>query len=690
MPSPDQQLIDSRDLAKWLGLIALVFVGSWALAAVASPVDAVTTVSAAFRAQIESLLWAGAYLAGALGIGLLAGRPLGARLPVTLVWTLGLAIQLFLSHLLGWLGIVGDALGPAAGLVVAWLIPGVGVAALMAHAGKRGSAWRVGPPPLGLLAIVPGASLLLAAAVVPPGWLWASEFGGYDTLAYHLSLPKDWLADGRLTTLQTNVYSALPSSMEAAFYHLGAMMGGVGDPVALIMSGAWLTASKTLHALIALLAAATLAEAARAIAPEGRRLSATSAAVASGLLLATPWVVVTGSMAYNELCVVALAGGATLAAACSELSPERRSLLAGLLLAAAAAAKPTAVFLAGPTVAAVLLMRTPLKHWARAVYPGVLAGTIVLTPWLVRNALATGNPVFPYATELFGTGHWSAEQAARWAMGHRFDGSIIDRIAAAVLPQSDTGTTVERFRGLSNPQWGGFWPLSLAAFAALFAVKPFRAAGGPLAVGLGVGIVFWLLLTHVQSRFLIPLAVPAVAAVGLATAVDRHRIAVTFAAIVAAGHGLLSVGHWLDEREGEAALALAAGPPIFLQTEPADEPAVTAKAFVNRELDDPSTRVLLLGDAAGLYWLPRTTAVTTWDRHPVVGVIEAAPDDPGSWASALVGLGYTHLVVSPHELARLRASGWLDPALTEDRLEELLSLPGRSAFPDATLIELAP
>ena len=53
----------------------------------------------------------------------------------------------------------------------------------------------------------PAVAVLLVAACSAPGWLWASEFGGYDALSYHLQLPKEWLHLKKITTLDHNVYS---------------------------------------------------------------------------------------------------------------------------------------------------------------------------------------------------------------------------------------------------------------------------------------------------------------------------------------------------------------------------------------------------------------------------------------------------------------------------------------------------
>ena len=51
---------------------------------------------------------------------------------------------------------------------------------------------------LTLTVFTPIIGMLAAAACIAPGYIWPSEFLQFDTLAYHLQLPKEWLADGAL------------------------------------------------------------------------------------------------------------------------------------------------------------------------------------------------------------------------------------------------------------------------------------------------------------------------------------------------------------------------------------------------------------------------------------------------------------------------------------------------------------
>ena len=95
---------------------------------------------------------------------------------------------------------------------------------------------------------------MLAAALVPAGYLWSTEFGAYDALSYHLQSPREWLASGAMRPLPHLAYAGLPSFVEGAFMHLMALRADAREAA---------IACQLLHACMALTAAATLREAVR-------------------------------------------------------------------------------------------------------------------------------------------------------------------------------------------------------------------------------------------------------------------------------------------------------------------------------------------------------------------------------------------------------------------------------------------
>src|SRR5205823_573772 len=129
------------------------------------------------------------------------------------------------------------------------------------------------------------------------------------------------------------------------------------------------------------------------------------------------------------------------------------------------------------------------------------AGVIVtFSPWLLKNAVFTGNPVFPLARSIFHerAGIWDDDGAARWQEGH--------------LPGPEDRTIARRFGRLfteviANELYGAVIVIGLAAlvFAALFRSR-FRFDGpgfSPAVWLIGGAVIVWLFFTHLVDRFAI-------------------------------------------------------------------------------------------------------------------------------------------------------------------------------------------
>jgi hypothetical protein len=197
---------------------------------------------------------------------------------------LGVAFMLVLDASLGALGILQESGG-----LGAWAVVLVGFALVITQLRRVLRPSILLPWPVWVAA--PAIAVLLLAACSAPGWLWASEFGGYDALSYHLQLPKEWHELGRITPLDHNVYSYLPGYVEAAYYHLAVLHG---DGIASVY------ASQLLHAGFALMTAGVVARIAWHLG--GRTVGAAAAAI----VLGTPWTIVVGSLGYNEMAVAFL------------------------------------------------------------------------------------------------------------------------------------------------------------------------------------------------------------------------------------------------------------------------------------------------------------------------------------------------------------------------------------------------
>ena len=650
---------------------------------------------------------AGLYIAGGMGYGLLMGRAIGKRLEARreIEAAAGLALMLSVTHALGVLGLLNRS--------TATVTVGLGVAVLMVDIVRRVRGGAAGAAGAGgslvWLAALPAGVVLAIASSSAPGWLWGSEFGGFDALSYHLTLPGEWIAAGRVWPMEHNVYSFLPGFVEAGFMHV-ALLSGAGGAHAMIDGEGWrLLGAQWLHAGLAVVAAWVVAGVARGVAREcgaDARAAGLAAAVAGGLTLALPWVVVVGSLAYNEMAMVLFGAGAMLAARERGAAAGVRGVLVGALVGAACCAKPTALFMIGPAAGVMMLAAAPKREWMVLVSVGAIAGAAMLMPWLVRNALACGNPVFPALSGVFGSGHWTAEQVSRFAAAHQFEGSMMERVRVALWsdPNGAAGAGgVMRWRGLTNPQWGLLFPLAAAAGAAIAVRRAeIGKAGRVIAAALGAGLVMqvmaWMMLTHVQARFLMPTIVTAVPLIAVAVAMQRRAAGVAAGAVIVLGHAVATVAVFGGERGGAPGALLVGGAGVFIGEpyEPMlhDEMpiAATNRAVKMARERGEAAGVLLVGGSTPLYFKAEVTWATTWDESLLARLMrehERAGEGAGrAVAAGLRERGIGFVLVDAGELVRLERSGWLDEALGLERVmaqleaecEMVASWPGQALF----------
>ncbi len=488
------------------------------------------------------------------------------------------------------------------------------------------------------LAVALGCSLgvLLFAATLAPGSVWAIEARGYDALEYHLQAPREYYEAGRVHVLPHNVYAQFPQQMEMLYLLLMHLRGG---PWAAAI------ACQLLHAACAILAVGTLA-----LWLPGRwpRRAA--------LLLAgtTPWLVVTGSLAYVEAGLVLFAvqaAGLLIGALRARSAGWETALLSGLCAGLAAGCKYTAVALvAAPLVAGWLLV--PMAWSRRVRLAGVaLAGVVVaFGPWMLRNAAWTGNPVYPLAWSLFDGRGLSPEQHRQWTRAHSLpDATPRQRMAIAAR---ELLGTLEGWRAFRPSLFGpAVWML---AAVGLLAVRDRIAAllGGWLLAAL----LIWMFATHIPGRFAIPAIVPAVwlAGRGFAHAIDggavRLRVALlTAIAVLGGGMNLLTVGqlvqteqaHW--RRLGLDLAQLVDATPAFQAAHPASSLPAGASVWI-------------VGDAAVFYVRSPMHYTVVFSRDPWIEYCQVHRDDPAACVQWLRGRDVDFVAFAWGEIERLRAT----------------------------------
>ena len=569
------------------------------------------------------------------------------------------------------------------------------------------------------LAVVPFAALALIVATAPPGVLWPAEGNGYDVLEYHLAVPKQYYEAGRIFFLANNAYSNFPFNAEMLYLLAMVLRGG---PIEGIML------AQMFNAAMAFLFVAAIWAAAR---PFGSP-AALVAAVAAGTC---GWLVYLSGVAYVEnamLLFTALAfaawvrwaffvpclpegraGGATGAA--SPAHGESWALLAGLFVGLACGCKYTA----GPLVAVPLGLGLAAAGGRRSVSNRVgpfspdrvdlappasrrerggllrslalyVLGIVVsFAPWLLKNAVFCGNPVFPQATAALGyrPGIWNPECEHRWARGH--------------LPAPELRSPAGRLRAtwqavVAEPLVGpAIWLLAVWGFG----VHAKRA--WPLGAIILVQIILWVALTHLAGRFAVPVIPPlvllaATVAGGKPSTTGSPRRSqpawqdarppgraagcipplVYAVVLLGAGANLYHVGGLYYDRTRfrtvDGRVEKIAWPGQVQWFTEGQWPGTAHLGFINRELP-ANAKVRLVADARSLYVLRACDYCVVFNPDPLAAAVRESGDAAGV-LDRLRRSGWTHLYVDWLEMRRLRATYGFPPEIREElfvRLEKV-------------------
>lgn len=631
---------------------------------------------------------------GAAGYGWLINTRIRQGGGLVLQTGIGMAAMLLANWLLAWAGGLNQ--------ITAWLLPLIGTGLLLWSVRARLFGGPAGAPrlPWSIIIAMPALGLLLTACACPPGTLWSVEAWGYDVLSYHLQLPREWLAAGRMSGLHHNVYSYLPSLGETLYMLIGAAGGSMYGGI---------YASQLFHASLALYTALALA------ALVARYSDMTAGILVGAVFLAVPWVIVTGSLAYNEMFAAAFGAAALLAI----FDPKRTltpkdAAIAGALVGCATLAKLTAGVMFALPVGLILLLpgRMRFGETCRSATTAAIAGLLTLSPYLVRNTLDTGNPVFPLATGVFATGHWDQDLAARWRKGHHVEATHGERLKSLDyqwLRNTGYGAVAGRQRVRESAEQESrniarfhteygvplLWLWVAAGTSAALLSRATRRVGVGLLIMIAVQLVIWLGFTHFQSRFLIPTLVPGCVLLGLGAAnISRPSLRGIVGATLALALTLLSFTVFFRQTlrfTGEQFM-----PYQIIDSLPREDRLESPQ---NLDNDHPINRLphdsktLLVADNARLLTLRRPLVYhSAFDANPLGDLIRRHPDDPAAVTAALRYQGITHVWVHFSELERLHATYGFDNAVTAPSISVFAAAGWRITWRDpsgvAVLFEL--
>ena len=353
----------------------------------------------------------------------------------------------------------------------------------------------------------------------------------FDVVEYHLGGPKEWFQQGHIARLPHNVYTSFPFLTEMLLL------------CGMVLRGDWESGALAGQAAVA----GFVPLAALGLFATGRRwFNSAAGSLAALVWLTTPWAYRIAIVAYAEgglACYLfaALAVGlrivwgeadGQLAAssenAASAEKPEGRTphplpttkaavpeargegtkqrliALCGLLAGSAMACKytgavsvvvPVAVMIALRAVAAKERIDLRVK---RAILELALFGAGVLLaigPWLVKNAVETGNPVFPLAYSIFGGEGRDAAMDAQWQQGHSAPPyrSLSHRLSDLIVKLTDVA---------ANNDWHSALMFGLAPIALL---ASWRRRVWTVWAFIGWQFLSWFVLTHHIDRFYVPM-----------------------------------------------------------------------------------------------------------------------------------------------------------------------------------------
>jgi len=203
-----------------------------------------------------------------------------------------------------------------------------------------------------------------------------------DALEYHLLIPKLYLQHNAIDYLPLLVESNYPSLGEYVF----AALLAIGDDIA----------AKSFHFLCAILLLFAIARLARAL------NIASDGVLAAALFFSMPVAALTSGWAWNDMLF-------TLFVILTIVHLiEGRFVTAGVLFGFATWTKYTFV-LVGVALATILIRGLIQKWWSvRDVARFAVPVVVIAAIWMTKNAVMTGNPVYPFLNGIFHSPFWTA------------------------------------------------------------------------------------------------------------------------------------------------------------------------------------------------------------------------------------------------------------------------------------------
>ena len=377
-------------------------------------------------------------------------------------------------------GLVNKGSGIYAGLTIFGALSVIAIGGWFIHLAKNKPKIQIDR--LALLSLIP-----LVVSLV--GVLTPSTALDWDSIAYHLAVPKIWLQDGHVSSVSYIHHSNFPAAVDGLFL-IGLKIGGQAGAKAFVW---WFTAFGTL-AIYGVL---------------GDRFGKKAGAISALIFASIPMVIWESGTAYIDVAHGLFAGfGFYFAALHIESRKREDAILAGIMLGLAAGSKYTGLQSIG-IAGLLMLIMGDRKLAAQAI--GIAVATAA--PWYIKNWIVVGNPVYPFFSSVLGGKNWDAAAAAMYTeeqktFGYQGVANIGNSIFGLV---GNPG----HFTNPGQTVGGGFAFVSLG-----FALLATGAAGiakglankfdRGIALMIGIQLLAWTVLSQ-QSRYILALAIPLLA-----------------------------------------------------------------------------------------------------------------------------------------------------------------------------------
>lgn len=531
-----------------------------------------------------------------------------------------------------------------------------------AQAGKKTVAPNIQtpvPPSLSRylwLLAAPCCSLAILAASNAPGWIWAEEGFGYDVLEYHLQLPKEYYQAGSIDYAPHNVYANFPANVEMLYLLNMIVMdedveAGVSANMIHLMLG-----------LLTVFAAWVI----------GREWSQSCGIVCGLVMASTGWLFYLSGLAYVELGMLffgvaatgAVLRGFTIHPSQSEhlykTDAWKWFIIGGVLAGFACGCKYTAVvMIALPIAIALLLISFRWRPKIMACCIFLISTLITFSPWLVKNLVMTGNPVFPLANSVFQSypPGWGEPESQRWNRGHQ--------------PKENETSIQYKLGALwDKVVWDHHQRMGPLLFVLSLGGLIFRKRHRMdtfLLVIVVIQLGVWLFATHLFARFAVVLLIPLSLLAGRSL-LDRgqkfSQLLIFIILIIGVAWNVMHAAtlHHNESPHGAPASIIYEG--MILDYE--------YFKTINHELP-LDAHILLVGESRAFYFQRKVDYTVVFNHNPFVEMVESAQNDLQimQW---LREKGVTHLFVHWGEIYRLSKtygfSSSIEPALFE-RLEQI-------------------